>query len=304
MQNLRFLRKISLSLSLVISAVLALAFIASLFSPLQAQNTDEKIQALEKELRLLELQKQVEQAKKDNPTQTNNSTQNDTTTNPPTQTDTPNQPIYQSTPAINRHKSISYKQPYERSGSFIGIELGAGEVKAIANTHLMSGEQKTKGFKYGILWGYNKFFVKYFGIRTYLNANVTQPKDKDYDEYLYRLNYGLNLDLLANFVATNYFDLGAFVGLGVGGQTWLFTGQSKEMFDTLESAGVEVSYTGFDVGLNVGLRSNIARHLGIEVACRIPFVKTTIMDARYGSQYSKLQMQETYSIAARLLWNF
>ena len=249
----------------------------------------------------MELQKQVEQAKKND--STNSSTTNNTTTNPPTQSTPPSQPALSTKPTINPPKKPSYYEPpYERNGSFIGIELGAGEVKAIANTYLGSGEDKTKGFKYGILWGYNKFFVKYFGIRTYLNANVTQPKDQG--EYLYRLNYGVNVDLLVNFLATNYVDLGAFVGLGAGGQTWLFTGQSKEGFDKLQSAGAEVNYTGVDVGLNVGFRSNIAQHLGLEVACRIPFIKTTIMDARYGSQYSKLQMQETYSIAARLLWNF
>ncbi|MGX3044122.1 outer membrane beta-barrel protein [Helicobacter sp. T3_23-1056] len=252
-------------------------------------------------MRLLELQKQVEQAKKDNATQP--STTNDTTTNPPAQSTTPNQPTKSTNPPTTPPKKHSYYEPpYERSGSFIGIELGAGEVKAIANTHQGSGEDKKKGFKYGILWGYNKFFVKYFGIRAYLNASVTQPKDQG--EYLYRLNYGANVDLLANFVATNYVDFGAFVGLGAGGQTWLFTGQSKELYDTLESNGVEVNYTGFDVGLNVGLRSNIAQHLGLEVAARIPFVKTNIFDVSYGGTYSKLQMQETYSISARLLWNF
>lgn len=221
-------------------------------------------------MRLLELQKQVEQAKKDNATQP--SITNDTTTNPPAQSTTPNQPTKSANSATTPPKKHSYYEPpYERSGSFIGIELGAGEVKAIANTHQGSGEDKKKGFKYGILWGYNKFFVKYFGIRAYLNASVTQPKDQG--EYLYRLNYGANVDLLANFVATNYVDFGAFVGIGAGGQTWLFTGQAKELYDTLENNGVEVNYTGFDVGLNVGLRSNIAQHLGLEVGCSYPVCK-------------------------------
>ena len=303
------MHKLSLSLSrkslafYSTSLIFWLVFSLALFPPLYAQNTDEQIKALEKELRLLELQKQVEQAKKNN--STNSSEANNITTNPPTQPPTQNQQIQSTKPATTPPKKYSYYEPpYERSGSFIGIELGAGEIKAIANTYQGSGEDKTKGFKYGILWGYNKFFVKHFGIRAYLNASVTQPKDKTTGEYLYRLNYGANVDLLANFLATNYVDLGAFVGLGAGGQTWLFTGQVKEALNTLESNGVEVNYTGFDVGLNVGLRSNIAQHLGLEVAARIPFVKTSILDVSYGGVYSKLQLQETYSITARLLWNF
>ncbi|WP_181882799.1 outer membrane beta-barrel protein [Helicobacter sp. MIT 01-3238] len=177
------------------------------------------------------------------------------------------------------------------------MELGYGEL--LSSVSGVAYKEKDGGFKYGLLLGYNKFFVKYFGIRFYGNANVTQVYDKRSGDWLFRLNYGVNLDAIANFLATDYADLGAFVGLGVGGQTYFFTGQNKEALDAFESMGVKVSYTSFDVGLNVGLRTNIAKHFGIEVAARVPFIKHNLLEPK-----GAYVLQETYSISARLLWNY
>lgn len=302
-QNLRIkTRFLSLSLSRKIASAvyaIALSILASTTFTLQAQtpqSTDEKIKQLEKELRLLELQKQIDQAKKEQ--SSNNPTDkaaDDSSATSPTQTT-------QTTP---QKPTKHYDYGYDRSGLFVGVELGYGEIKASSDTHLGAASEEYGGLKYGLLLGYNKFFIKYFGIRFYGNANVTQVKDKTSSDWLYRLNYGVNLDAIANFLATDYADLGAFVGLGVGGQTYFFTGQTKETLDALESTGAGiVSYTNIDVGLNVGLRTNIAKHLGIEVAARVPFIKNNLFDVANGVGYSRLDMHETYSISARLLWNF
>lgn len=233
----------------------------------------------------MELQKQIDQAKKEQ--SSNNPTDkaaDDSSATSPTQT-TPQKPT--------KH----YDYGYDRSGSFVGVELGYGEL--LSSTSAVAYKEKDAGFKYGLLLGYNKFFIKYFGIRFYGNANVTQVKDKTSSDWLYRLNYGVNLDAIANFLATDYADLGAFVGLGVGGQTYFFTGQNKEALDTFESMGVKVSYTSVDVGLNVGLRTNIAKHFGIELAARVPFIKHNLFEPK-----GAYVLKETYSISARLLWNY
>lgn len=296
---------LSLSLSLsrkIASVVSALALSTLTFllpqtlqaqTPQNSQNpqsTDEKIKQLEKELRLLELQKQIDQAKKEQSSNkpADKATDDSSATSPvQTTQNTPQKPT--------KH----YDYGYDRSGSFVGVELGYGELLNTANTNYGELREKDGGFKYGLLLGYNKFFIKYFGIRFYGNANVTQVKDKANGDWVYRLNYGANLDALANFLATDYADFGAFVGLGVGGQTYFFTGQNKEVLDAFESMGVNVSYTSVDVGLNVGLRTNIAKHLGIEVAARVPFIKHNMFEVK-----GAYVLQETYSISARLLWNF
>lgn len=298
--KLRTRRDSSLSLSRKIASVVsALALSAltltSTASTLQAQtpqnpqSTDEKIKQLEKELRLLELQKQIDQAKKEQSSKPADKATDDSSATSLVQTtqNTPQKPT--------KH----YDYGYDRSGSFVGVELGYGELLNTASTNYDVLKEKDGGFKYGLLLGYNKFFIKYFGIRFYGNANVTQVKDKASSDLVFRLNYGVNLDVLANFLATDYADLGAFVGLGVGGQTYFFTGQNKEVLDTFESMGGKVSYTSVDVGLNVGLRTNIAKHFGIEVAARVPFIKHNMFEVK-----GAYVLQETYSISARLLWNY
>lgn len=241
----------------------------------------------------MELQKQIDQAKKE---QSSNKPA-DKATDDSSATST-TQSI-QTTQTIPQKPTKHYDYGYDRSGLFVGVELGYGELLNTVSTNYGVLKEKDGGFKYGLLLGYNKFFVKYFGIRFYGNANVTQVKDKASGDWLFRLNYGANLDAIANFLATDYADLGAFVGLGVGGQTYFFTGQNKEVLDTFESMGVKVSYTSIDVGLNVGLRTNIAKHLGIEVAARAPFIKHNMFEVK-----GAYVLQETYSISARLLWNF
>ena len=274
---------LSLSRKIATSAISALALSATLTFTLQAQNpqstqntqsTDEEIKRLEKELRLLELRRQIN-AKKSSDNPADSKLDDFSTTN---------------------QSSQDKDYDYDRSGSFIGVELGYGELLSTADTVYGVLKEKDDGFKYGVLLGYNKFFIKYFGIRFYGNFNVIQFNDKTSGDWLYRLNYGANLDMVANFLATDYADLGAFVGVGLGGQTYIFTGETKQYLDYAEANGLEVSYTSFDVGLNVGLRTNIAKHLGIEVAARVPFIKHKM--------FASYQLQETYSISARLLWNY
>lgn len=265
-------------------------------TPQNPQSTDEKIKQLEKELRLLELQKQIDQAKKEQSSNKPADKPADKLTDKPTDDSSATSPA-QSTQNTPQKPAKHYDYGYDRSGSFVGVELGYGEL--LSSTSAVAYKEKDGGFKYGLLLGYNKFFVKYFGIRFYGNANVTQVKDKASSDWLFRLNYGVNLDAIANFLATDYADFGAFVGLGVGGQTYFFTGQNKEVLDAFESAGGKVSYTSVDVGLNVGLRTNIAKHFGIEVAARVPFIKHNLLESK-----GAYVLQETYSISARLLWNY
>ena len=247
----------------------------------------------------MELQKQIDQAKKEqssnNPTDKATDDSSATSPTQSTQTTQNKQIIQYRAPQKPKH----YDYGYDRSGSFVGVELGYGEFLNTVSTIYGELKEKDGGFKYGLLLGYNKFFIKYFGIRFYGNVNATQVKDKTSSDWLYRLNYGVNLDAIANFLATDYADLGAFVGLGVGGQTYFFTGQNKEALDTFESMGVKVSYTSVDVGLNVGLRTNIAKHFGIELAARVPFIKHNLLEPK-----GAYVLKETYSISARLLWNY
>lgn len=182
----------------------------------------------------------------------------------------------------------------ESSAPFVGVELGYGEGRVNTDTAYLRGVQ------YGITAGYKQFFMPYVGLRYYANFSVMHAPgayDKDGNELVSLekkttslLNYGVNVDFLANFVAGEDFDFGAFVGVGVGAYTWLKTGY-------LESSAIESSkLTALDVALNVGLRTNIAKNHGIEVAGRVSF-----LDAK---PVSGLTLSHPYSVTARYTYSF
>ena len=106
------------------------------------------------------------------------------------------------------------------------------------------------------------------------------------------VNYGVNVDLLYNFVVTEIADFGGFVGIGLGANT--LTGKwIKDLKELHKRMGYNTpTTTGFDVWLNMGLRTNIAKYHGIEVVAKVPFLPVPIdmQDLEYtlGQEYSVL----------------
>lgn len=180
----------------------------------------------------------------------------------------------------------------ESSAPFVGVELGYGEGRV--NTD----QTYLRGVQYGITAGYKQFFMPYVGLRYYANFSVMHASggyDKDGNDVTNLdkkttslLNYGVNVDFLANFVAGEDFDFGAFVGVGVGAYTWLKTGY----LENIES----LKLTALDVALNVGLRTNIAKNHGIEVLGRVSFLDT--------KPVSRLTLSHPYSVTARYTYSF
>lgn len=192
----------------------------------------------------------------------------------------------------------------ESSAPFVGVELGYGEGRVdndrVDNDRVDNDDVYLRGVQYGITAGYKQFFMPYVGLRYYANFSVMHAPgvyDKDGNEIITSnnkttslLNYGANIDLLANFVAGEDFDFGAFVGVGVGAYTWLKTGY-------LENTKISSSkLTALDVALNVGLRTNVAKHHGIEVLGRVSF-----LDAK---PVSGLTLSHPYSVTARYTYSF
>lgn len=193
----------------------------------------------------------------------------------------------------------------ESSAPFVGVELGYGDGRYGKDTYL-------RGVQYGITAGYKQFFMPYVGLRYYANLSFMHAPgayDKDGNEILVGekktttlLNYGVNVDLLANFVAGEDFDFGAFVGVGVGANTWLKSGY-------LENMPSSWKYTSLDVALNVGLRTNIAKNHGIEVLGRVSFLDTELYKGTVrgiGDTVTpvKLTISHPYSVTARYTYSF
>lgn len=172
----------------------------------------------------------------------------------------------------------------EESGAFVGLDLGMSGItdKAKVSAAGVSEEASSSGtgFNVGLVGGYKQFFTDSFGLRYYANLGYLSSGVKDTDtnktESLNVINYGVNVDALYNFVSSDGMDFGAFLGLGLGAVTW-----SGKHVDSLKTAFGKTSTTSFDLALNVGLRGVFAKQHGVEIAVRVPFMGTKIVDGNF-----------------------
>ena len=197
----------------------------------------------------------------------------------------------------------------EESGAFVGLGLGFGGSSLKAEMSI--GGVSTKdtangsGLNYGLIAGYKQFFTDSFGLRYYANIDYNSSKIKMDTEKvaLNAINYGVNVDALYNFVSSDGMDFGAFLGLGLGANTW--SGKAvdagKEM---AKEANKSLSTTGFDLALNAGLRGVFAKQHGVEVFARVPFIATTMLDAKEGTESVKYSTSRNYNAGVRYTFSF
>ena len=232
----------------------------------------------------------------------------------------------------------------EKSGAFLGAEVGYGgasvEYKSsYTEQNLTTGEiygyapytlkYNGGGVKYGIIAGYKQFFTPYLGLRYYaslsamhalLSTTSSGVSQQWKNVSATMINYGVNVDFLGNFIVQESLDFGGFVGLGLGGTSWV--GKSIDDYQKLVidsyNQGWGLSKNSFDVALNVGLRANIAKRHGVEIVARVPFLATKLFDKTYqgrfdntggGDSYLYTQSEKTtihhpYSITARYTFSF
>ena len=173
-----------------------------------------------------------------------------------------------------------------------------------------------------IIVGYQGFLepfreVVQFGVRIYGDLNATQTHIKNSDK-LYApimLRYGLNIDMMTNFIVVKrVFGLGLFAGVSIGGVSYL----GKDI-DNIDKALREFDGTfpkgSFDLGVNVGIRANIARNSGIELIFALPLFeldykankeRVTKTNTRTTTTINRLRgdFKEWWSVGLRYIWTF
>lgn len=100
---------------------------------------------------------------------------------------------------------------------------------------------------FGVLAGYKQFFtdkfgVRYYGLFNYAKYNIGPA-----------YNINTNVDVLYNFANVDSIEFGAFGGLSLG-----YISYDYEIIDI----------KGFDLGINLGLKAQIAENHGIEFYSR------------------------------------
>lgn len=300
---------------------------------------DEQLSRIKKELDLLKMQQELDSIKSKRTqspqVQEKQTTQYESQT-PQTQDSRfggVNQSNYKETKAQEYRVSNYNGNATTRSGYFFGVEAGYIEAKGgllLAHASIMrnpltgqlfpassfSLDEKKGGVNYGVMAGYTHFFNNYFGGRIYGSLNALHIKFSNdgmqsVDTLLSALYWGMNVDLIANFVALRNFDMGVYVGVFVGANTFLETGYFDYIAKESKTNGFKVNRIAFDVALNVGLRTAIAKNIGLEVAVRVPFLKSYAVnedayrrvDGAYLGVY-QIYFKQNYNVNLRLLYKF
>ena len=119
------------------------------------------------------------------------------------------------------------------------------EPKIITTRNQISVSNKTlSAVRYGVLAGRKSFFTENFGLRYYVGANFGSYDDVSAKDIQF------NIDAAYNFVKLGDIPVGAFVGIGTG-------------YNTYDDPIVEK--WGIMFNINVGVRTTIAQHHGIEL---------------------------------------
>ena len=213
----------------------------------------------------------------------------------------------------------------EESGAFIGLNVGYGAASMDTDfTFNDNGNgtttQKGKlanggGVNYGVIAGYKQFFTPYFGLRYYANISVLHAKLKpttlmqahaniSANQNITLLNYGVNVDFLANFVANRAFDFGAFIGLGIGGNSYFGKDLDNYIKAFVATKSIHQNVWGvkrahFDFWLNAGLRANFAKYHGLEIFARVPFMKNAVINNTLNSVGAETSLKTSIKNA----WN-
>lgn len=159
-----------------------------------------------------------------------------------------------------------------RSSEFFGLNLGFG---IFPDEIIKNPTQKWRySISIGVLLGYKVFlFTNHFGLRLYGDANLTFGNFAPL-----RVDYGLNFEMLVNFIAKYNIDFGGFVGVRVGGLS-----------------AFSPNLTELNPAISAGFRVNIAKHYGVEIVLR-----TAIKD----SQLLQMRKFSHFSGNLRILYNF
>lgn len=164
----------------------------------------------------------------------------------------------------------------EINGVFVGFEAGAGEQSIVLSSGGTENTVKNTAAVFGVKLGYKHFFLDWIGIRGYASVDYTESRyhtaNKTATEKSWRTGvlgnaiYSANIDALFNFYNSENVAAGAFVGLGIGGQTafdsyYIYTDEVRTITDLYSD-------------VKVGLRVNFANH-GVDFIAKIPLNNAT-----------------------------
>lgn len=197
----------------------------------------------------------------------------------------------------------------EESGAFVGVDLG------LANLSKMTSESNggtltsyaLGSLRYGLIGGYKWFFTENVGLRAYValnngtsylqDASTQTPRNGNQFNSMF---INANVDFLNTFYNSEQVSAGWFAGLSLG------VGIHSGGIVKATTANSNLSnVSGFDMGINLGLRTLFGKKHGIEFFTRFGVIGASATAEMNGVPV-KIDMSTTqiYNTGVRYTYNF
>lgn len=186
----------------------------------------------------------------------------------------------------------------EENGWFVGGQLGyANETYKFKSTvPLSSGLADSNDdtwdkseFDFGVLGGYKHFLTPEFGVRGY---GLLKYRPNTFSA----ININANADAIYNFFKNEKVEVGAFGGLSLG---YVYYNESFVPYGILKDERI----SGFDLALNLGVKTQILEKHGVEIFTRFAFLQSTYETNIDGFNF-KWKLNQPYAFGVRYTYSF
>ena len=215
----------------------------------------------------------------------------------------------------------------ETDGAFVGVQLGFGGANTANEVCSSAGiisicntdSKSANALRYGFLAGYKQFFTEKFGLRYY--GVVDYGADFKIDNAFYgdgmviksspkisALNLSANVDALYNFISNDSLKFGAFGGLSLAYASYKAKNALIDTTPSSEPAFKDFKLSGFDMGVNVGVRAQIVQKHGVELYGRFAFMENkkeeTLFEVGDTKAIQTFKAAQPYQVGLRYTFSF
>ena len=218
----------------------------------------------------------------------------------------------------------------ETDGAFVGVQFGFGGAKT-TNEFCSSGggmgacqidSKSASALRYGFLAGYKQFFTENFGLRYYGVVDYGAADFKidnafhmgemvNFSPKISALNLSANVDALYNFISNDSLEFGAFGGLSLAYASYEAKNALMDVTPMMtggEPAFKDFKLSGFDMGVNVGVRAQIVQKHGVELYGRFAFMEhkkeETLHEEALGKATQTFKASQPYQVGLRYTFSF
>lgn len=219
----------------------------------------------------------------------------------------------------------------ETDGVFAGVQFGFGGANTKNEFCSSGGEmdacqidsKSASALRYGFLAGYKQFFTENFGLRYYgvvdygadfkIDNAFYMGKMVNFSPKISALNLSANVDALYNFISNDSLEFGAFGGLSLAYASYKAKNALMDVTPMTTGGSDEPAFkdfklSGFDMGVNVGVRAQIAQKHGVELYGRFAFMENkkeeTLFENALGKATQTFKAAQPYQVGLRYTFSF